>query len=148
LDNPDDLVRHEISRALQRPDVHVIPVLVDGARMPAEHELPPDLAPLSRRQSCELTDSRWEYDVESLTRRLRELLGEKPPGRSWKGWPVRTGLVIVALLIAVIALRLALESPGPEAPLTKAAALLNPTLDRNISFGQYLDRKEISRASY
>jgi hypothetical protein len=148
LDDPNDLVRSEIARALQRPDVRVIPVLVDGAQMPAEHELPPDLAPLSRRQACELTDSRWDYDVETLAQRLRELLGEKPPGRSWKGWPLRAGLVIAVLLIAVVALRLALESGGPEPSRTKAATLSNPTLDRNISFGQYLDRKEISRVPY
>ena len=88
LDDPDDLVRREIARALERPDVQVIPVLVDGAQMPAKDELPPDLAPLTRRQACELTDSRWEYDVEKLTRRLRDLLGEKPRRRSWVGRPI------------------------------------------------------------
>ena len=44
--------------------------------MPAKEELPPDLAPLIQRQACELTDSRWEYDVEVLTRR-----GPRPPRR-------------------------------------------------------------------
>jgi hypothetical protein len=94
---PDDLVHREISRALRRPDVQVIPVLVGGAHMPAEHELPADLAPLSRRQACELTDSRWECDVDTLAPQLRDLLGEKPHGRSWRLWPVGTGVVAAAL---------------------------------------------------
>ncbi len=76
LDNPDDLVRLEIERALQRQDVHVIPVLVDGARMPGEDELPEGLRALSRRNAAELTDTRWDYDVEVLCRRLRSVLGE------------------------------------------------------------------------
>jgi hypothetical protein len=76
LDDPEDLVRLEIERALQRPDVDVIPVLVDGARMPGEHELPAGLRALARRNACELTDSRWDYDVEVLCGRLRHVLGE------------------------------------------------------------------------
>jgi hypothetical protein len=146
LDNPDDLVRGEISRALQRPDVQVIPVLVDGAVMPTERELPPDLAPLSRHQACELSDSRWDYDVETLTRRLRDLLGVKPPRRPWKARPVWVALPIAMLLGVGLLLWPSLKPQG--APSTKAAALKNLTLDRNISFGQYLDRKELSRASY
>jgi hypothetical protein len=146
LDDPDDLVRREIARALERPDVEVIPVLVDGARMPKEHELPPDLAPLSRRQACELSDSRWDYDVESLTRRLRALLGERPPRRR----PAATWLAGAGLVIAVIGIGFVLSPSlrSDGAPATKAARLSNPTLDPNISFGQYLDRKQISRGSY
>jgi hypothetical protein len=147
LDTPDDLVRGEIARALQRPDVHVIPVLVDGATMPTEDELPPDLAPLSRRQSCELSDSRWDYDVEILTRRLRELLGEKPPRRWLRSAAVRRGLATAAVLAVGLLLWFALKPQGNEAPATRQASLANPTLE-HISFGQYLDRKEIDRASY
>jgi hypothetical protein len=148
LDDPGDLVRREIARALERADVQVIPVLVDGARMPTEDELPPDLAPLSRRQAVELTDVRWEYDVDGLTRRLRELVGEKPPGPWWKAWPVRAGLVVAATLGIALLVWAALGSHGEQAPPTKAAKLSDLTLDRNISFGQYLKRKELSQAPY
>jgi hypothetical protein len=145
LDDPHDLVRREIARALQRPDVQVIPVLVDGARMPTDDELPPDLAPLSRRQACELTDSRWDYDVERLTERVRVLLGERPPRRR-----PGTGVLLAGALIAVVGIFLMLwPSLKPEAaPATKAAQLSNPTLDRDITFGQYLDRKELPRRPY
>jgi TIR domain len=145
LNDPEDLVRREIARALQRPDVEVIPVLVDGARMPTEHELPPDLAPLSRRQACELADSRWDYDVELLTERVRVLLGAKRP-RARPG----TRLTGAGALIAVVGVLFMLwPSLMPEgAPATKAAKLSNPTLDRDISFGQYLDRKALPRRPY
>jgi len=43
LDNPDDFVRLEIEAALTR-NVRVIPVLVEGARMPHADELPASLA--------------------------------------------------------------------------------------------------------
>lgn len=79
LDDPDDLVRGEIERALQRTDVVVIPVLVDGATMPSERELPDGLRTLARRNACELSDSRWDYDIEVLCRRLRRVLGEPTP---------------------------------------------------------------------
>jgi hypothetical protein len=148
LDDPGDLVRREIARALERPDVQVIPVLVDGAKMPAEHDLPPDLAPLTRRHAVELTDARWEYDVDKLTQRLRDLVGEKPHGPWWKAWPVRAGIVVAALVGAALLLWAAFGSHGDQGPTTKAAKLSDPTVDRNISFGQYLDRKGFSKAPY
>jgi len=145
LDDPEDLVRREIARALQRPDVEVIPVLVDGALMPKEHELPPDLAPLARRQACELADSRWDYDVDTLARRLRVLLGENP-----RRWRPGARVIGIGLAVAVVGGLLALwPSIKPQGvPATKAARLTHLSLDRDITFGQYLDRKELSRKPY
>jgi len=65
LSNPQDLVRHEVSTGL-RLDKKVIPVLVDGARMPTEAELPAVLSALARLNAVELSDSRWDYDVGKL----------------------------------------------------------------------------------
>ena len=70
LDKEDDWVRLEIERALARSDVEVIPVLVDGARLPPRDELPPSLAPLRRLNAFELSDRRWDYDVSELGRYL------------------------------------------------------------------------------
>ncbi|MEA2151391.1 MAG: hypothetical protein QOD69_3221 [Solirubrobacteraceae bacterium] len=80
LDDPDDLVCLEIQRALSRPDVHVIPALVDGATMPAEMDLPLGLRPLARRNAVQLSDARWDYDVEVLVRYLLHVLGESTVG--------------------------------------------------------------------
>ena len=43
LDDPTDLVRQEVAAALRRPDVRVVPVLVEEARMPPAERLPDDL---------------------------------------------------------------------------------------------------------
>lgn len=70
LDDPDDLVRKEIATALQR-GIRVVPVLVGGAALPSAEELPDDLKGLIRRNACELSDTRWDYDVRQLVLRLR-----------------------------------------------------------------------------
>jgi hypothetical protein len=109
LDNPDDYTRLEIATALQRPDVRVIPVLVEGAVMPAGEELPDDLKALSRRNAIELTDKRWEFDVSTLGETLRKALdidpAPKPPPQpkpapepvkpkmaAWKKWALGLGI--------------------------------------------------------
>ena len=74
LDNPEDWVRLEIERALARDGVEVIPVLVDGARLPPREELPESLLALRRRNAFELSDRRWDYDVEELGKHLDGLL--------------------------------------------------------------------------
>src|SRR5215469_4736708 len=65
LDDPNDFVRVEIEAALIR-DVRVIPVLVEGARMPRADELPASLAKLARRQALELSPSRFDFDTQRL----------------------------------------------------------------------------------
>jgi Skp family chaperone for outer membrane proteins len=65
IDDEEDFVRMEIAAALQRK-IRVIPVLVGGARMPAKHDLPEALAPLSRRNAIELSETRFHADVNRL----------------------------------------------------------------------------------
>ncbi len=69
LDDPADFVRLEIEAALAR-NVRVIPILVDGARMPGADELPESLAKLARRQALELSPSRFDADTQRLLREL------------------------------------------------------------------------------
>jgi TIR domain len=69
----DDYVRLEVAAALGRK-VRVIPILIQGAAMPAPKELPADLAPLLRRNALALSDARWERDVEDLMKTLEGLL--------------------------------------------------------------------------
>jgi hypothetical protein len=70
LDKNTDWVRLEIERALARAEVEVIPVLVDGAKLPPREELPPTLAALRRLNAFEVSDRRWDYDVSELGRYL------------------------------------------------------------------------------
>ena len=73
LDDPDDFVRLEIEAALER-DVRVIPILVEGARMPRSEELPRSVAALARRQALELTSSRFSSDTRTLLSVLEKTL--------------------------------------------------------------------------
>jgi hypothetical protein len=76
IEDPGDYVRLEIESALAR-DVRVIPVLVDGARMPAAADLPPSLAGLARRQAVELSPG--SFDTSRLLEVLdRTLSGTTP----------------------------------------------------------------------
>lgn len=67
LDDPGDYVRFEIRTALKR-GMHVIPVLVAGAKPPRKQELPPDLRKLARLNALEMScDHRYQYDADRLT---------------------------------------------------------------------------------
>jgi len=74
LDNPGDIVRLEIRTALERQDVHLIPVLVGGATMPDREELPGELETLARLNAVEISDSRFDHDVRRLIDTLREAM--------------------------------------------------------------------------
>jgi hypothetical protein len=81
LDNPADFVRLEIEAALSR-EVLVVPLLVDGARMPRAEDLPGGLAALARRNALELSPSHFDFEASRLLRVLDEALGEgrrEPP---------------------------------------------------------------------
>src|SRR5512139_2578868 len=65
LDLEHDFVRVEIATALAR-NLRVIPVLVGNASMPTAEQLPEPLKPLAGRQAHEITDRRWDYDVDQL----------------------------------------------------------------------------------
>jgi TIR domain/Protein of unknown function (DUF3592) len=71
LEKPDDFVRQEVARALQTK-ARVIPLLLDGAQLPAAEQLPQDLQPLTTREALELRNSHWEEDFTRLLNSIRE----------------------------------------------------------------------------
>ena len=75
LDNPDDFVGIELSAALASLSIIVIPVLVDGARMPNADELPDRLRTLTRRNAVELRNSHFGGDVQRLIRSIKSSAG-------------------------------------------------------------------------
>jgi len=101
LESSQDLVRLEIASALSR-GVRVVPVLLRGAAMPSEGELPADLMALTRRQALELTDSAWDYGCEQLTKVIEQELGA---ARSAGSWQRRSAAVtgVAAVTIAALA---------------------------------------------
>jgi hypothetical protein len=69
LDNPNDFVRIEVREALKR-GIPVVPVLLDGASMPAEDELPDDLKKLVRRHAQFVDFRTFDADVTTMINRL------------------------------------------------------------------------------
>ncbi len=80
LEDPNDLVRLELSIALSTGK-RLIPVLLDGARMPAESELPEPLRPLSRRNAVELRHATFRADMQALAGFLAGFLGGRDTPR-------------------------------------------------------------------
>lgn len=74
LSEPGDFVRIEIETALER-DIAIVPVLVGNAPVPTRDELPEGIADLVDLQVHEISDNRWDYDVEQLADKLAELPG-------------------------------------------------------------------------
>ena len=73
---PNDFVRVEIESALTR-GIRVIPVLVDGARMPTAAELPPGLAMLAQQPPLSLGAANPEGDVSRLTQVLDQTIAAR-----------------------------------------------------------------------
>jgi TIR domain/Domain of unknown function (DUF4384) len=75
LDDPEDFVAIEIASALAKDKTAVIPVLVDGAKMPAASELPGPLKALTRRNAIELRNTQFGSDAERLVKSLTPTMG-------------------------------------------------------------------------
>ncbi|MGF1508385.1 MAG: SUMF1/EgtB/PvdO family nonheme iron enzyme [Myxococcota bacterium] len=69
LENEEDFVRIEIRQALTRK-IPVVPVLLDGVRMPSKDELPEDIQGLVRRMAAFIHHQTAETDIERLVRKL------------------------------------------------------------------------------
>lgn len=73
LDNPGDFVVVEITAALAR-DIRLIPVLLDGARMPRPEDLPDALKPLARRNAVEVRNTQFGRDADGLIAKIKGAL--------------------------------------------------------------------------
>lgn len=65
LANPDDIVRLEIEAALAR-EIRVIPILMEGAVMPARQDLPDTLADLAGRNALPVRHETFRSDAARL----------------------------------------------------------------------------------
>ena len=100
IDDPDDFVAIEITAALAL-NIRVIPVLVEGARMPKAGELPDPLKALARRQAVDVGQLQFGRDAEALVARVREALnGQSGSLRPRRGTAV-AGAVAVAVAVAL-----------------------------------------------
>jgi len=69
LQDPSDYVRMEIKAALEG-GLTVVPVLLDGARMPDAADLPADIQGFSRCNAIEVRQTRFDDDVANLVRSI------------------------------------------------------------------------------
>jgi TPR repeat protein len=79
IDDPGDFVRLEIETALEC-EIPVIPLLVDGALMPAAIELPTALRLLARRNAIEINAGTFGSDFARLRRALDRILEHSHAG--------------------------------------------------------------------
>jgi len=71
IDDPQDWIRREITEALSH-GLRVIPVLTGDAALPAEADLPADIAGLSHRQYLPLRHRQTPLDLAFLAERITE----------------------------------------------------------------------------
>jgi hypothetical protein len=96
LSQEDDFVRMELGTALGK-GVRVVPVLVQGARLPPSSALPPDLKALTKRQAFEIRHERFISDVQALAKSI----AATTPGLRPRRWPkLAAGIVAGATLLA------------------------------------------------
>jgi tetratricopeptide (TPR) repeat protein len=101
LDNPEDFVTIEIAAALAR-NVRVIPVMIEGARMPKAEEVPDSIKALVRRHAVEVRHSQFGRDAEALVAKVSEALGSESarPTRWRVGIAAGALAAVVALVLA------------------------------------------------
>jgi TIR domain len=107
LENPDDFVRIEIATALKR-DIPVIPIRLEGTRVPKADQLPDDLKELTLRNGLDIRHASFPDDMERL---IRGLKGAKSPRQPAP--PARTPDDQVPVAPSRTA------TPAPPAPLDK-----------------------------
>ncbi len=123
LDDPGDLVRIEVTTALERADV-VIPVLVDGAAMPFPDDLPAPLRGLARAVPLDLAGDTFDNAMAGLLDRVHGVLGRPRPTLRQRttGFLASTlgFLLVTAIALGLVwvsaPLLLADGPPSPEAP--------------------------------
>ncbi len=148
INEPGDFVRQEVAAGLAR-GMRVIPVLLDGATMPGESQLPDELRALSRRNALELDNARFAADIERLVAALGESLGMPADAAAKAQAPAglrrRTlAAALAALLVAAVAgaAFVAWPTRAPERPPVNGA--WQARVEYDWQNARYLERFEFS----
>ena len=132
LDDADDFVRIEVAAALSS-GAPVIPVLLDGALMPGEAQLPNALRALASRNAFEVRATAFAADMARLTVELRSTLGNAaqrgadavaaplPPRSRPRNVALWGGAALVAAGLAAAWLLWGAPRQPPAAPTTATA---------------------------
>jgi hypothetical protein len=127
LSLPSDFVRIEVESALKR-DIRVVPVLVDGAEMPRERQLPEELKPLARRQGLVISHASFAADTERLINVLKRHFDARKaaaePGQDAPKPESQRPIRVEPVRSAAPSPEIERSAPAPAAsPPTDAAAL-------------------------
>ncbi len=137
LDDPDDFVRIEVEYGLQRDDLIVIPVTVNGASLPKAAQLPEGLRELVFRNGAVVRDDPdFNRDVARLINQLKQLPARKTRRtggavpRSRLPLVLGAALLLVLLAVGLLALLSSLTPPGePQDGTRQVAAETSATPD-------------------
>lgn len=129
LQDPNDFVSIEVAVGLNRPNVLVVPCLVNGATMPTAEELPPDLQGLRFRNAAIIRDDPdFNRDMNRLIEQIKkaEVYGARTsdaPRRSGKSTSAKLALIALGIIVLLIIVALSAILPGlsPTATLTPSA---------------------------
>lgn len=137
IHDPTDPVHLEIAAALLS-GIDVVPILVEGAQMPSESDLPPMLQPLARRHAGELPQGRFhKAAMQELVSAIRVSLKRfRPPLRqrlfATGGWAAAAAGCSVALFLLLeqggsASVEPRIATRGTDASAAKAIALSTST---------------------
>jgi len=131
LDDPNDWVTVQIATALEH-GLPVVPVLVDGARMPTRAEMPERLAGLAIRQAVTLGDESFTSDssqlVATIQRRIPPMRREPESAASQLGkWEAQA------------------DTAAEEGRWTEAADLLERIKAADASYGEVTRKLPIAQ---
>ncbi len=118
MENEADPVRIEVETALKR-DIPIIPILVNGMRMPQIGALPSSLKDFAYRHAVTVDGGRdFDHHIDGLIRALDRIVapqaGDAAPARGgdsaarpplpWRNYGLIGGVVVVALVVGVVLL--------------------------------------------
>jgi hypothetical protein len=124
LDDPADIVRRETEAAFAR-GAKVVPVLVDGATMPAESALPDSLKPITAINAFSLPNRGWNVAATELVAALKRSTSSGRGGYVRSSSPALVGVAAVAIVVA-IALGVAALLRSDTSGANRAAGLTTP----------------------
>ncbi len=121
LFDPNDFVRIEIAAALSR-NVPVIPVLIDGAAIPGEGELPDDIKQLTRRNAVEIRNSQFGSDADRLVEKLQAIIKPDLTSRIRKPFLLAAATLLLVLTVWIVQDRILTPTSNAELSSSVIAA--------------------------
>jgi hypothetical protein len=132
----EDNVRYEIETALGYR-IPIIPILVQGAVMPSEYDMPPSLRPLADVNALPVRPALdFQTDMERLAEAIKTYIpnapfrrGVKPATQRTSGWTTGVGALVAVLLLLSFAILgyLALSGRNPMGGSSQSGSGPQPT---------------------